>query len=337
MKPRVDTIILMPIGPGLNLDFIRDSMDSIRRFCKSSWKFLLVDDSKSNAAKHLLHAGEGIVLTTKGVGGVFGGLYVNKCKAFKLALETFDFRVLLSMDTDALMTGPAPDIDAIDYFDKHPSAGILGSYKITCCGRSREFSEEGRLLLSEVRFCIRNLLRETLKAAQNTRGDNISQGVRSVAAVLRNGFKRLGVKRELLALCEAAAPNQYVYGEHVQGGAFFVNPILIRKWNDRGYLTKKALATSRISDDVIFGLLTKAASMELHDFGQPLGPMCVRWKGLPAHPTELIRRRCKIVHSTKDFAGFREAEIRELFRQSRPGASGQTKANLAGDRAMVRN
>jgi len=72
---------------------------------------------------------------------------------------------------------------------------------------------------------------------------------------------------------------------------------------------------SQIPDDVICSLLTRAVSMELRDFGQPLGPMCVQWQGLPDHPCELIKRGCKVVHSTKGFANLREAEIRNMLRR----------------------
>ena len=51
-----------------------------------------------------------------------------------------------------------------------------------------------------------------------------------------------------------------------------------------GWFNQPWLATSKLSEDTIMALLTRAAGYRIVDFGGPADPMALRWRGLPARP-----------------------------------------------------
>lgn len=132
----VDTIVIVPVGPGVRTDFLADTIESVRAYLGRSYFIVLLNDSGKAIAKGLLAFDEGIVFDTHGPNGGLGELFVCKCLGIKYAVERFRFRAILALDTDALIIGPSPDVDGIRYFEAHPNAAILGSFRKKLSWRS---------------------------------------------------------------------------------------------------------------------------------------------------------------------------------------------------------
>ena len=47
------------------------------------------------------------------------------------------------------------------------------------------------------------------------------------------------------------------------------------------------------------GLLTVAAGYRIADFGGPGDPTAMRWRGLPAHPHDLLSNQKLLTHSVR--------------------------------------
>jgi hypothetical protein len=65
------------------------------------------------------------------------------------------------------------------------------------------------------------------------------------------------------------------------------------------------------------GLLTVAAGYHIADFGRPADPIALAWKGLPAHPEELLARKKLVTHSVRSWESLEESQIRNFFREAR--------------------
>ena len=65
--------------------------------------------------------------------GVFGGLFLNLSEGFREAL-TQPFRILIRIDTDALIAGSDFETKAIERFDSDPRLGSLGSFRVGYTG-----------------------------------------------------------------------------------------------------------------------------------------------------------------------------------------------------------
>ena len=120
--------------------------------------------------------------------------------------------------------------------------------------------------------------------------------------------------RNLLSL---ARPNCYIYGEHALGGSYIHSLRLADDIHARGWWDMPSLVSSRLGEDMIMGLLAVAAGYRTADFGRPEDPMAIQWRGLPAHPDELIVKGKLLTHSVRFWGELKEPEIREIFRKAR--------------------
>jgi hypothetical protein len=210
-----------------------------------------------------------------------GQLYFNVTSCFTQILDAYDFDVLLRLDDDALVIGPDPDDDAARYFAAHPHVGCLGSYRLTCTGHIRSFAYPARTLRHEL-YSI---------------------------AVLRHPRRW----RALRSIYVEARSHGYKDGEHCLGAACFFSRGALEAMRAKGLLADRALATSNLGDDHMFGLLVRAAGFELDDFATGDYPLGVALRGLPLSPTELVDSGKKIVHSLKDHDGRNQADLRDEF------------------------
>lgn len=64
-------------------------------------------------------------------------------------------------------------------------------------------------------------------------------------------------------------------------------------------------------------LLTLAAGYQIYDFGGPADPLALRWRGLPAHPDDLLANGKLVIHSVRSWGNLAEKEIRDIFKQAR--------------------
>ena len=85
----------------------------------------------------------------------------------------------------------------------------------------------------------------------------------------------------------------------------------------RGWFDQPYFATSLLGEDHIMSLLAVAAGYRIADFGGPDDPLALKWRGLPAHPEELLANKKLVTHSVRSWENMTEDEIRGIFRAAR--------------------
>ena len=228
----------------------------------------------------------------RGSGKTLGGLFINITTGYQWLLERYAPDILLRLDVDALMTGPGLADAALDFFSKNPGVGVIGSYRIRTDGEIRDWSWGARRIRTETG------LRGMVHPAQRK------------------------LMRELVSLARA---NGYVPGEHALGAGLIHSLAAADNIFARGWNQLPALSTSRLGEDMIMGLLAVAAGYPMADFGRPEDPLALKWRGLPAHPKELLAEGKLIVHSVRYWDDLKEAEIRQIFRDARDGDTAFTQ------------
>jgi hypothetical protein len=282
-------VVALPVGPNVVLDFVADTVESVRRYALLSHAIIVIDDSQCGIGARLRERFPEIsVLQTDRCQGGGAGLYLTLSQGFEYAYWNYEFEVLLKLDTDALVIGERPDEEAIRYFASNPECGCIGSYKVDCMGRTRD-NRHGGLLFSE-ETCDANLVMNPEKA------DGIG--------LLRQAF-------------EKARGFGYEAGEHCQGGAYFLSRRCIGQLLENNLLSRKGVAWSRLGEDHLFTLFIRSLGIRCGDFATKTLPMGVQWRGLPCSPEELLRRKKKIVHSVRSYGNLAEADIRRFFKVRR--------------------
>jgi hypothetical protein len=280
-------VVVVPVGPNTELQFLNDTLKSVFTFCRRDVKIVLIDNTAHGLRDRDIHRTDDIDVlrceSEKGANPLYGGLYFNLSKAFRFALERYDFEVLLRLDDDALLIGSGADQQALWFFRHNPRVGCLGSYRFTCIGTERDFTPP------------RNALRQET----------------SVRGMLRNRH-RWAYLRHLRAL---ARQNGYEDGEHCLGAVTFFSRACVERFAALGFLERKELVTSRLGEDHIFGMMVVAAGFKIEDFATEGRPLGLAWKGLPASPADLIGMGKKIVHSVKFFDDMDQGTIRAEFRR----------------------
>src|SRR5438477_9228894 len=105
-KPIVKAVIVIPFANG-ELPSLLDTLESIDRFVREPHHVIAMDDcTRDHLDDELRRLRPDVtVLRNERPHGGRSGLYVTLANACKAALDRFSFRVLLKMDTDALMVG----------------------------------------------------------------------------------------------------------------------------------------------------------------------------------------------------------------------------------------
>jgi hypothetical protein len=279
-----DSVFVIPVGPYCRAEFVADTIESIQHFAPKA-RVILVDDSRSGLGVQLA---EQYHLNVRGARapGVFGGLYLNISEGFKEALSQ-PFRILIRLDTDALISGSDFESKALAVFDSDSRLGSLGS------------------------FCI------------NFNG----VGVRNQRWARRRIFTYLVFRawtepragHMVISLLRAAHKKGYKVGDSIMGGAAVYRYEAIEALEKANLLGRTEFAGIGVHEDHIFGLCLFATGFTLGEFGNRFDdlPMGVKWKGLPADPNELLALGKSIIHSTKGFEGTDEGEIRRQFQLAR--------------------
>ncbi len=279
-----DSVFVLPIGPNCQPQFVADTIESIRYFAPLA-RIIAVDDSRSGMGAELGGRYPLIVMQAQ-TRGVFGGLYLNLSDAFREALK-MPFRILVRLDTDALIAGSDFEAKAIQRFDSDSRLGSLGSFRVgyDAVGvRSARWAKRQFL----VYFAVRSW------AAPNS----VKFVVRTLARARKSGYQ---------------------LGDSVMGGASVYRYEAVEALDQSHLLGRSELAAIGLQEDYIFGLCLYAAGYHLGEFGNRYDdlPMGVNWRSLPAAPSELMERGKSIIHSTKRFGTMDERAIREEFRSRR--------------------
>lgn len=282
-RDRVRVVVLMPVGPD---DDATDSVRSALHHLGPSRAVAVIDDTRDASRRPEIDelGPEVHVVPSSGERGKRGGLFLKLAAGYRYALRRFDFDVLLRMDADALVIGPRPEEDALEAFASRPAVGLLGSFRVRTDGALRDMAPVARLLRHEA-------------------------GLLGVRRPLR--------WRTLRRWLREARANGYGDGDHVLGSAYFHRRECVVDIARRGWLEPAPLATSTLTDDHLMSLLTVAAGWGIDDFGGPEDILALRWRGLPMHPDELVRREKKITHSVREWGEMDEREIRARFAAAR--------------------
>jgi hypothetical protein len=279
-----DTAFVVPVGPTCSSEFVGDTIESIQHFAPMA-RIILVDDSGLDMGVEL--AGRyGLTVVKTRVHGLYGNLYLNLSAGFQKALE-HPFRILVRLDTDALISGSDFEAKAIETFESDVLLGSLGSYRIgyDCIG------------VRDTQWAKRRILKYLVIEAWKKPGSG------------------LYVARLLLR----ARKHGYQFGESILGGAAVYRYEAVAALNRNDLLGRAELARTGLQEDQIFGLCLFSIGYHLGEFGNKFDdlPMGVDWKALPASPKELMELGKSIIHSTKRFETMDEHAIRMEFRSAR--------------------
>jgi hypothetical protein len=279
-----ESVFVVPVGPYCRLDFVADTIDSIRFFAPKA-RIIVIDDSRRGLGFELGERYELTVLMAR-AHGTHGELYVNLSDGFREAL-TQPFRILVRLDTDGLITGSDFEAKAIECFDSDAHLGSLGSFRI---GYNRSGIRNHRWAKQRflIYFGFRSWMRPRYAIAN--------------ARVLLRAHRR-----------------GYKLGDSIMGGAAIYRFESIVALNENDLLGRADLASIGLQEDYLFGLCLMSIGYQLGEFGNKFDelPMGVDWRSLPASPGELMRLGKSIVHSTKRFEDMDEDAIRKEFRAAR--------------------
>ena len=294
---QVDLVCVMPIGPEAHVRHVADTVESILHFTGQSRRIILLDDSGCGTAKSLGFDYSDIdVITSESPGGYRGALAYTLGLGYLYALDNYDFKVLLRLDSDALLIGPEPEKDAIAYFECNQHIGLIGSCKYDCNNARRSFASAEMNMRNETSW---HRLR-AFGGRYMLRHPNVVKSWRRY---------RLMVRRCLRHGDEL--------GEHCLGAAYFVSSDCLRSLRRAGLLTVQGLRWSGAAEDHLIGLFAKSVGFQLGDFATGDYPMGLRWQGLPCAPQDLVNRGKKIIHSTRFWQDMDEDDIRAFFAQHR--------------------
>lgn len=287
MTKTFNLVVVTPVGPNDRPDYVLDTIDSVTHYTGTDTKIILIDDTGGKDTCATLQArlpGLDVVKTPCNY-GLHGRHYLTMSLGYLHAYKHYDFKLLLRLDTDALVIGETPEIDASNFFQRHPNVGIIGLY-----GHGTQTDVDNNHWSQD------RLLQESRRKS-----------------LLHDPLLCLSLRR----LLRRARTNGFQLGDYIFGGSYFMNAECVRRLAEANLLHKKELGRSLLEEDHIFGLLIKSIGIDMADFARGDLPMAMEWKGLPCAPQELIAKKKKITHSTKRWENLNEAEIRKFFRDIR--------------------
>jgi glycosyltransferase involved in cell wall biosynthesis len=293
MKREIQMVIVIPVGPSCKLDFITDTIKSIQHFVSEDYILIIADDSQKGTG-HLLSKTFPLihVLENKKNLGKVAGLYITLCNAYRYAIENYDFKVLLKMDDDALIIGEGGEVQAMQFFEKHPEVGMAGRYI------KRQVAIDSFGNLHDNYWPRKQIIKDTCTLKMLRR------------PVANWYFRQLFIR---------ALRNGYELGENIQGGCYFMSFECIRRLNNAGLLPLRLLKNVNFGEDLMFSLLVKSIQMNLGDLGSKPDPIGCCWQGLPASPETLQKEGKKIIHSVRFWDNMSEKDIREFYANVRTG------------------
>lgn len=289
MNTQIRIAVIIPAGPG---DNVLDTLASVLHYTDPSRVIVVIDDS-SMLGEDLsrvrdLSPDVVVIPAPPGLPGRRGRLWLKVTAAYRWLLDRYEPGLTLRMDADALLIGHGLETAAEHAFARSPGVGLLGSYRIGPDGGQRDFSTAAGRLRAETGA--RGLIRPRYRSA------------------LRSQLR-------------LARSHGYTSGEHVLGSACLHSGVAVRRMYDLGLFSQPWLAKSQLADDHIMALLTVAAGFRLGDFGGPDDPLALRWRGLPAHPHDLLAAGKLATHSVRFWQDLSESEVRAWFARVRTADS----------------
>jgi hypothetical protein len=296
MKSSIDLVIVIPIGPTCKVDFILDTIDSVKYYVHCDYRIIISDDSHNAVFQDTLekhHPDIIILASTKNYGKLLG-LYTTLSNAYRYALDEFNFSALLRLDTDALIIGHEPESQILEFFRKNPTIGLAGRYV--------------KGLSSPDQF-----------------GNVWTNGGREPYVAIAKLFTKFYVRHPFIywpirQLIFKAIHQGYELGELIFGGAYTFSRVGLEKLRDNNLLPMKHVVGADLEEDHFFTMLMVSVGMGVGDLATGKAPFACTWKGLPASPETLVQANKKIIHSTRYWEEMKEDEIRKFFRDKRQSA-----------------
>mgnify|MGYP000002786529 CR=1 FL=1 len=285
MKQPVKLLVVISVGPfgsQYTLEQLCDTVGSIVHYTTADRKIILQDSSAplQVGKKVREQFPEVIISPSPKHYGSFGGTYMADSLAFLTLHNSFDYRLLVRLDVDALWTGYGLEDEVIDYFAAHPKVGILAN-----------LPEKGE----DLHWVRRMMMREG----------------RSLYGMLRKPRRYFMLNR----LMQTAQATGWKIGDHVMGGAMIFNPALIQKWIDKRLLLRDEIGSLTLHDHHIYSLLCRSVDMTLDDYGLESSHGATLAQGLAATPERAAEQGVKLVRSVRRWRGRSEDEVRAYFRQ----------------------
>jgi hypothetical protein len=285
------SLILLPVGPGTNLEFLLDTLETVERFAAPDHKVLLADDSAEGVGARVqavLPKVDVLLLRAPGsdmTRSVTGRFSETIAKAVRHSVENYAFKVMMRLDGDALLCNPEADVRGMEFLEAHPKVGMVGSYRVRCDGQPRDFSGSAEHLKNEVK-------RQWLPAKK------------ALAA-------------SLTKLLEPALKNGYELGENIIAPGSMVSFEAAKQLAAHPLFGDPSLRPTHLGDDHLNSLMLRALGFELADFATGDLPLGVWLRKLEWSPEELVKRGKAVVHSVRGYGDLGEADVRERFRALR--------------------
>lgn len=291
-RQKVRLLVLIPIGPGSNEAYCRDTIDSIRHYCVADRAIVIIDDTGGDLVERIAadYGDEISICKTERMPGdhriLFKGQYVVNCAlGLRFCYERFDFDLLLRLDTDALMCGHGIEDAAQAEFDDDPRLGHLGSIKIRCDHHLNNYWRIARRIRFEMLTPVA-LLKH------------------------KNGFHLRNVVR-------LGRKGGYIMGDHAIAPGSFFNQECIRRMYETGWLHDKIWRYTGLNDDHLFSIMVYAVGLIIGNFAVGSLPLAVWWRGIEWTPEKILRKGKMVVHSTRSCGSMTEDEVRGVFRSVR--------------------
>ncbi|WP_276365525.1 glycosyltransferase family 2 protein [Chryseolinea sp. H1M3-3] len=293
MRPFVDLVVVVPIGPACKVEFILDTLASVKHYVRCNCKLVISDDSQHPTVYEIIHRTypDAIILKTRKNHGKGLGLYTTLSMAYRFALDHFDFRALLRLDTDALIIGPNAEDHIFEYFMHNPDVGLAGRYV------------------------------KGLRALDDF-GNVWENGGRAMIVSIAKIFTRFYLRHpvtywKIRDLIFKALDNGYEMGDLIFGGTYAFSRTGLEKLSEHGLLPLPNAFGTELEEDHTFSVLICAVGLRLGDLASNSHPFACTWKGLPARPEALLDANKKIIHSTRYWQELNEAEVRKYFKEIR--------------------
>ena len=302
--------VLLPLGPGeTEVERARDLVAALSHYEPGPWRLTVVDDDQGNdrgLAETLGDVPGGCEVVSVTHKHDFAqrrwfvdgdGRFICGTTMTGLAAIAADVgRFVLKLDSDALVIGGFSDRVAAKLTG---DVGLVGACTRTPNGTVRDISMHAGYVRRTHRPKVTHFTPGSLRQWYRDRGDPVLRPVR-------------------LAM-DAALASGYQPGEHALGGALAIRGEVLTRLASRGWLDVAAWEGLDWSEDVMIGMLVKAAGFTHADAvaaGEPFG---VKFQGLPMPPAELAEKGYALIHAVKN-DDVPEEEIRAFFRERREGA-----------------
>lgn len=291
-------LILVPLGPNFPLAFVQDTINSFNHYMPAEdCEIWLMDDTcqitgvtSSDIPLRYVRSDEVFPWPSRaGIWNTYGPLSLKLLRTMAAARTEFDFDLVLRIDTDAIVTGPSPHLDAASQFAADPQIAIIGALTKRGDGTDKT-------------------------VAMRAAGEKltIEMGLRRMVIDLVKRHVPVSRTRQLRWLGRSARRNvHYTMGDTCTGGAVFISRKAVDRFLALGFHEMSGLRYSSCPEDWIFGLFSAAAGMRLSD--DQSQTMSINWRGLPCPPEEVVERGVKVFHPVKLDDPDAQGRIRGVF------------------------